>query len=255
MFGGSMEFKVLRRSELYRNERGMTLVEIMIAVSILSVISLSVLMLTKNMNKSVKDAEKRGDVDSLAREISQMLSDKDVCRATFVGTILPTTAGSTNETILLPALMRFNSAGQRVSHPRLRVRPVDNTRNQTIINGMMLRRTSNMAGLPSEFELVVTFLKNPKAAAAADGSISAANTMRNYVTKAFPVRLDDCSRILVSVASSTGTPVPVACPAGGTPVSDEVFQFYSPAGPGGNSVFNMRACRTCAIKSRVTGCL
>lgn len=248
-----MEFKILRRNDLYRNERGMTLVEIMIAVSILSVISLSVLMLTKNMNKSVKDAEKRGDVDSLAREIAQMLSDKEACRATFLGTTFASPT-STNETVLIPSLMRFDNTGQRVSHARLRVRPVDNTSNQTIINGMMLRRTVNMPGVPSEFELVVTFLKNPKAAAAADGSIGAANTMRNYVTKAFPVRLDDCDRIITSVASSTAAPVPVACPTG-TPVSDDIFQFYSPAGAGQNSIFHMRVCRACVNKSRITGCL
>jgi hypothetical protein len=119
---------------------------------------------------------------------------------------------------------------------------------------MMLRRTRNDPGVPSEFELVVTFLKNPKAAAAANGTIAAENTMRNYITKAFPVRLDDCNRIITSVASSTGTPVPVACPAGAAPVSDEVFQFYSQGGGSIENIYNMRVCRNCATKSRVTGC-
>jgi hypothetical protein len=209
--------------------------------------------MNKNMGKSVKDTEKKSDIDMMSREIAQLIADKEICTATFAGIILPD--GSTNETILIPSIRRFNNQGLPIPFSRMRVTPVNPDSNQPIINGMMLRRTTNVAGSPSQFELVVTFLKNPKASVAAAGSAAASNVMRNYVTRAFPVKLDDCQRTITSVASSSGGNVPVACSVG-TPVSNKVYRFFS-HGPVGNShaMYHMRICRDCSVKTRVTGCL
>jgi prepilin-type N-terminal cleavage/methylation domain-containing protein len=241
------------KRNLLRGTQGMSLIEVMIAMSVLSIISLTILIMNKNMNKSVKDTEKKSDIDMMSREIAQLIADKEICKATFVGISLPSNT-SNNETILIPSIRRFNNQGVPIPFSRMRVTPVNPNSNQPIINGMMLRRISNVPGTPSQFELVVTFLKNPKAAVAAAGSASADNVMRNYVTRAFPVRLDDCRRRITSVSSSSGSNVPVACPAGEEPVSNKVYRFFS-WGFSSNAMHHLRHCRDCTVKTTVTGCL
>ncbi len=239
--------------KLLKSQSGMSLIEIMIAVSILSVISLSVVLLNKNMNKSVKDAEKKSDIDMISRDIMAALSDKDSCSATFSGITVPAASGSQS---LLPSIKQYDGNGQVKPHARLKVVDIANAPgNATIINGMSIRRTNSSAnlpgsGVPGDYELVVTFVKNPRAAVAAN-TLSRDTVFRNFVVKTFPLRLDDCKRTAAMANNSVG---PVQSPSCAGPIGP-VYQFYSSGSPTGKNYYSVQVCRNCDAKSVISGCL
>ena len=227
---------------MMNSQKGMSLIEVMVAVSILSVIMVSVMMLGKNMDKSAKNAEKKGDIESYMREITTLLNDKESCSASFVG-IAPTASATTQ----IMSLKKVDDDGIIVPSARLRVSAISSgdTRNQVVINGMLLRHVRSTAN-GWDTELAVTFVKNPKAAggnATAQGGV-----MQNYVVKTIPLSLDNCDRRVAWAEQNTA----LSCPAGYTAVG-QVVTVNSSGGTTG-SVFKMQACRNCAVRTNFLSC-
>lgn len=244
-------------TKILKSQSGMSLIEIMIAVSILSVISLSVVLLNKNMNKSVKDAEKKSDIDAIMRDIASYLNDKNSCSATFSGMVVPAPTGSGATLVpgktFLPSIRTLRDDGLVVPIDRLKVRDITGlTSNQTIINGMHVERMTNTSGIADTFRLKVTFVKSPRGA---NGNTQSRDTVfRNFVVKELPLRLDNCSRD-VSYANNSVLPVaPAPTCTAGTPVG-QVFTFHSAGSVNGKDYHALQICRNCALKPMISGCL
>ncbi len=226
-----------------KSQSGMSLIEVMVAVSILSVIMVSVMMLGKNMDKSAKNAEKKGDIESYMREITTLLADKESCSATFAG-IAPTA----NATTQILSLKKVDENGIIVPSNRLRVNAIatGDTRNQVVINGMLLRHGAAQTPNGWDTELVVTFVKNPRAAG---GNVTAqGSVMQNYVVKTIPVSLDNCDR-KVAWAEQSQT---LSCPAGYTAIGQVVT--INSSGGASSGVYKMQACRSCAVRTNFISC-
>lgn len=220
----------------------MSLVEVMVAISILSVIMVGVMSMSRNMDKSAKNAEKRGDIESIMTQINQALANKDTCSATVMGA-----AAAVNGTTILTGIKDFQANGQLSSINRLSVRSISaaSTDNQVVINGMYLtNRADHNTG--ASYDLVITFVKNPKAARG--GAQSVQNVMTNYVTRKIPLNLDNCTRTL-RWAVAPNTPTCVSGSQVGAPVSINSANGSSP-----NTTFNVIACRDCGTRVTVRGC-
>jgi hypothetical protein len=123
--------------------------------------------------------------------------------------------------------------------------------NNVIINGMAIRRTAVAGSVPSSYELEVTFVKNPRAAAG--NAISRDTVFRNYVVKKFPLRLDDCARTAAMNNNSVG---PVAAPSTCANPVGPAYQFYSGGAANFKNYYSVQVCRDCsAAKTVITGCL
>jgi prepilin-type N-terminal cleavage/methylation domain-containing protein len=238
-----------------KSQSGMSLIEVMIAVSILSVISLSVVLLNKNMNKSVKDAEKKSDIDLIMRDIASYLNDKNSCSATFAGMIIPApTSPTAPGKAFLPSIRTINDAGLVVPIARLAVRDITGlTTNQVVINGMHVERTTDTAGSVDNFVLKVTFVKNPRGANG--NAISRDTVMRNFVVKQIPLRLDNCSRNIAVTNNSVIPVVPAPSCASGQQPLGQVFTFHSGAAVDNRNYYSVQVCRSCALKGSISGCL
>jgi prepilin-type N-terminal cleavage/methylation domain-containing protein len=79
---------------MFINQKGFTLVEIMIATAMLSVLSLGLMSLTSNMAKNQVTTETKLESIELRRLIMTLLMDKTACENTFNG--LPIGANITN---------------------------------------------------------------------------------------------------------------------------------------------------------------
>ena len=229
--------------KLSKNQLGMSLIEVMVAVSILSVIMVSVMMLGKNMDKSAKNAEKKGDIQSYVAEINQLLADKASCSASFYKAL-----GAASSKTYITSLKTVNGDGNLVAHPRLRISAVNtgDNRNAVVINGMHLENVATNAGAPDTYQLVVTFVKNPRAAGG--NATSDANTMQNYVVKKIPVAIDNCQRTIAWSVDSTNPTCDSGVAVGG------VLSVTSAGGA--QTGFKMQVCRNCAAgKPEVAGCI
>jgi Tfp pilus assembly protein PilV len=227
--------------KMTRSSAGMSLVEVMVSVSILTVIMLGMTTMMKNAGKSSKDLEKRSDIEGMMQMITLHMADKDNCSATVRGA-----AGATaGDVTRLSGFYRINSNGQYEADPRLRVQSIaaGDTRSAPVINGLALVYNSN-----NNFDLVVTFVKNP--AAAGGRANSQVNTMQNVVTRRIPLNLDSCSRTF-GYGQGNGSPT---C-ATGTPIGQTIS--ITSAGPAGNfgNNFNLVVCQNCATRGTVHGCL
>lgn len=237
--------------KLFKSQSGMSLIEIMIAVSILSVISLSVVLLNKNMNKSVKDAEKKGDIETIVRDISSYISDKQSCSATFAGMNV---GAAVRDKAYLPSIRTMNDNGDVVPVNRLRVQDISGSNsNLTTINGMHIERRANNVGQPDTFELVVTFVKNPRGA---NGNVTSRDSvMRNFVVRKIPLRLDNCLRTTAVQNNSVLPVVPApSCLSGTFPIG-QAYTFHSAAAADTKDYYAVQVCRTCATKGLIMGCL
>lgn len=67
------------------NEKGFSIVQVMIAAGLLGAIALIATQLTTNMNKGLKNAESQADVQSLLQAMQRLLADPENCSATFLG--------------------------------------------------------------------------------------------------------------------------------------------------------------------------
>jgi len=223
-----------------RTQAGMSLVEVMISVSILTVIMLGMTTMMKNAGKSSKDLEKRSDIEGIMQMITLHMANKENCSATVRGAA-GTVAGAVTR---LSGFYRINSAGQYEAEDRLRVQAVTagDTRNSPIINGLALVYNSG-----NSFDLVVTFVKNP--AAAAGRVASQAGTMQNVVSRRIPLVLDNCTRTY-GYGQGNATPT---CGGGATPSGQSVSITSSGGFYGDN--FNITICRGACGTANVHGCL
>lgn len=67
------------------NQKGFSLVQVMVAAGLLGGIALIATQLTSNMNKGLKNAESTADVQNLIQQIQRTLANPDNCTPTFVG--------------------------------------------------------------------------------------------------------------------------------------------------------------------------
>lgn len=228
--------------QVRKSQAGMTLVEVMVAVSIITVMILAMMTMGRNMDKSAKNAEKRGDIESIMQQINQALTNKDTCTATVLG------AAATGTTVLT-GIKSFSTTGQLSNIPALSVSAVTagDTRNQVVINGMyLINRGDHATG--GSYDLVITFVKNPKAAGGS--AASAQNVLGNYITRKIPLTLDNCTRSL-AWAVVPNTPVCAAGSTVGAPIS---VNSANTAAPSPDTTFNVIACRNCATRTTVRGC-
>jgi len=227
------------------NQKGFTLVEVMVAVSILSVIMVGIMTMMKSMNKSAKDIEKRGDVDQIMTMITQAMQNKATCTATVFRA--PST-GVNTVTPIQGIMMVSPNAGTVSLDPRMRVQSLATAPgNKPIINGMALRQVT-AAGPVTQYELVITFIKNP--AAARGQAMSQQNTMQNVVVRKIPLNLDVCAR---TFAYGQGSTMP-SCPAGQMPVGQTVAVTSSNVGAISPN-FIVQACQDCSSTGVAQGCL
>ncbi len=230
--------------KVQKSQSGMSLVEVMVAVSILSVIMVGVMTMGRNMDKTAKNAEKRGDIEGMMAQITQAMVNKESCTATVMNA-----AGGVNSTTMLTGIKMFDSNGNLEANPRLRVSSIaaGDTRNSVVINGMYITNRANH-GIGANYDLVVTFVKNPKAAGG--GAVSAGNTMVNYVTRKIPLDLDNCTRTLRWAVVPT---IP-SCVGSETAVSSTPVVVTSSSASHPNERFNIITCRDCNTRTTVRGC-
>lgn len=240
------------------NQKGMTLIEVMIAISILSVISVAVISLMKNLDKTSKTAQKKADIDSTMREIQAHLADKQNCSATVYGA-----SGSLNTVItgLKEIDLRPGQNGDVRAHNRLKSSTLSSPSfiaPGVIINGMFLKWVSDTT-TGANYELYVTFIKSVKAANSP--TTAAADSMYgpNVVTKKIALQLDNCDRY-VAFGNTQQAAAGHCSASGGYTVGDYVG-LYSAAGAAANAAgvsdtqFGV-ACRICpTIRAPVKGCL
>ena len=69
--------------KLFKNQSGVTLIESMVAISILSVISLTVATLLKDAGEGVKTNEAKSEITGLKNILLNNFTDTDACRYTF----------------------------------------------------------------------------------------------------------------------------------------------------------------------------
>lgn len=67
------------------NQKGFSLVQVMVAAGLLGGIALIATQLTSNMNKGLKNAESTADVQNLVQQIQRLLANPDNCTPTFIG--------------------------------------------------------------------------------------------------------------------------------------------------------------------------
>lgn len=238
------------------NQRGMTLLEIMISVAILGIISVGVMKLMENMNKTSRTASKAGDIESVTREIQNILNVKESCSVTVFGAL-------GNGNTILTGIKQIDPAnGYVTSHPRLIVSTPSSPKYVApgmIINGMLLKFISNFSG-GANYELVITFIKSVRATTS---TVAANMTLgQNIVTKTIPLQLDNCNRFVA--AGNTLDEAAGQCAANTNGFSTTVgsaVSIYSDAPAAVNAIgisdtTVFVACKECtATRTTVNGCL
>lgn len=68
-----------------KSQRGFSLVEVLIASALMGAVALGIAKLTKDQSKSAKTIESRFEVTAIVSEITQLLSNKESCKATLRG--------------------------------------------------------------------------------------------------------------------------------------------------------------------------
>ena len=79
---------------------GFSLVEVMVALGILGTISLGVMKVSENMNRTGKNMGQQLDAVQLSSKVQSLLRDKDVCNNTFAGRTLGNDLVATNGGII-----------------------------------------------------------------------------------------------------------------------------------------------------------
>jgi prepilin-type N-terminal cleavage/methylation domain-containing protein len=72
------------------NQKGFTLAEIVVAAGLLGIVSLGVMRLVDNMNKSQKTFETKSEIVLVTNSIAQSLTNEEACKNTFSGINLVT---------------------------------------------------------------------------------------------------------------------------------------------------------------------
>src|SRR5690606_33742660 len=67
----------------FLSEKGMTLLEVMVAAGILGVISIGVMKLNQNMSRSSKRMTQQLDITQLVNKVQPYVSFNDTCRESF----------------------------------------------------------------------------------------------------------------------------------------------------------------------------
>ena len=234
------------------SQLGMSMIEIMMAVGMLSVISLGIMSMSKNMTKASKTASKNFDIETVMREIQSHMSINDNCTATVLG------ASGSGDTVVTSMKYFAANSGSLYKHDRLKASTLTTpyyVSNGMIINGMYLNWVAN-TGNGASYELKVTFIKNVKEAKTAGAQITTYGP--NIVTRKIPLQLDNCSRS-VAVGNSQQAAAGQCTSSGGSP-GTEFIPIYSAAGAVANAMGVsdtqwFTSCRICAVRTTVNGCL
>lgn len=235
------------------DEKGASLLIVMLVIAMFSVIIVQVLGYTRNADKNRRTAAKTTEIDNVMAEIQSVLDNKLNCAATVFG-------ASGSSTTMLSGLKELDTNGMVKGHPTLKIStptaPVYVARG-VIINGMFLKWLSNTPST-ANYELYITFIKNVKAVTN-PGAIATNSTYGpNYTTRKITMQLDNCQRL---VAFGNTMPDAVAqCTNGGGIPSSEVVPLYYDVGITLNrqGVLNTQyamACRFCGTRTVVQGCI
>jgi len=68
---------------IFKNSKGFSLIEIMVAVGLVGIVSMAIMQMLENMNKSVKHTETKMDLDVKQKNIEALLINESSCTKTF----------------------------------------------------------------------------------------------------------------------------------------------------------------------------
>jgi prepilin-type N-terminal cleavage/methylation domain-containing protein len=230
-----------------RNQTGLSLVEMMITLSVGSVVAVFFTYLLFSLNKKMKTAEYDSDMILLLNRVTEELQNPDSCNATVQGA----NGGLVGSTTILSSIKIVNNRRQIISHPQLKVRPSNTLVHSTpTITGLHLKHRSD-AGDGGNFELWVTVTKSVKGE---NGSFIRQNT----ASKAIPLYLDNCQRyIAVTPMNSTTScaldPKLLCSSAGGRAFGTPLT--LTNAAEGIPNSFMFQGCRMCETRGTVRGCV
>lgn len=225
------------------NDRGFSMIELMIAIIAGAALSLGVAQYVMNMNKMLKSGNQRADVNQAISLIMQEIADNASCSATVYG------AHPTTNTII-SSIKRVDARGQIASHPQLVVRPLGTTKtSKPTITGMYIKHISDH-GTGGSYELRVTFTNN--------NNSRNTSTAGNVVTEIIPLQLDNCQRFMVAAPQNDPATCAIDAPmlcrqAGGRPIGKPVRITGVEAAP---NIFVFQGCQICTLpRTTIKGCL
>lgn len=220
----------LQNQSLKKNNRGFSLVELMIVVGLLAGVSLVVMNLTKQTNKSSSKYQFDSEIMLITNEINGILSDPNKCLTTFTNA---TQAAS-------PATPVLNATPANVTNPTGIAEIPSTARKYTLAGGpygnggvMIASYSLDLAATPDPL-LTINFSKK-----AILGTGTTPKTIKLYVEKTGPGVITLCRSI--STASTdiwsrgTGTDIFYA---GGVRVGDETQATICDASSEGTQRYN-----------------
>lgn len=100
-----------RFTKILQIEDGFTLTEVMIAVGISAMITLSIVTTLSIAASSQANIEKTSEVDSVMEEVNVLLSDRNRCTLNLTGTTVPPTTDLHGGALATPSIRDFDAAG------------------------------------------------------------------------------------------------------------------------------------------------
>lgn len=72
------------------NNKGMSLIEVLVAVGIMSIMSFFIMDMVSNQNKAIKTTQHSLDVNEVQNQVQRLMIDSETCKNTLIGYTFPT---------------------------------------------------------------------------------------------------------------------------------------------------------------------
>jgi prepilin-type N-terminal cleavage/methylation domain-containing protein len=129
-----------------KNNRGLSILEVLVAVSIMGILSYGMMEMVTNQNKSIKTAQNSMDLNEIKNQLQRYMLDSKTCADTFGGQIIPE-----NGQISISEIKKVLPASTTIF---LSTAAPKNKVGNILVESMTLKR-----GLGSEVELIVQLKK------------------------------------------------------------------------------------------------